>query len=85
MLDKTCHIVEAGNLAYITVVPQGEEQADGLLIKIFNTNREALAEQEIVLLKSAKDGWPFMTLLDDIKVNGYLALVCRWPAGSTWL
>lgn len=26
-----------------------------------------------------------MTLLDDIKVNGYLALVCRWPAGSTWL
>lgn len=85
MLDKICHIVEAGNVAYIRVVPQGEEQADGLLIKIFNTNREALAEQEIVLLKSAKDGWPFMTLLYDKKVNGYLTLVCRWPSGSTWL
>lgn len=84
-LNKICHLVEAGNVAYITVAPQSEELADGLLIKLFNTNREALAEQEIALLKSADNSWPFITLLEDRKINNYPAFICCWPVGSVWL
>lgn len=84
-LTKVCHLVEAGNVAYITVTPQSEELADGLLIKLFNTNREALAEQEIALLKSADNSWPFITLLEDRKINNYPAFICCWPVGSVWL
>lgn len=85
VMKKTCHIVEGGNVAYITVVPRNNELLDGLLIKFYNKNREALAEQEIALLESAKTDWPLMTLLEHKKVNGFIALVCRWPAGSAWL
>lgn len=84
-LTKVCHLVEAGNVAYITVTLQSEEPADGLLIKLFNTNREALAEQEIALLRSADNSWPFMDLVEDKKIHNYPAYICRWPAGSVWL
>lgn len=84
-LITLCHLVEAGNVAYITVIPQSEKPTDGLLIKLFNTNREALAEQEIALLKSVDNSWPFIVLLEDRKINHYPAYFCRWPAGSVWL
>jgi hypothetical protein len=84
-VSKSCHIVEGGNLAYITIDPKNNDLLDGLLIKIYNKNREALAEQEIALLESAKTDWPLMTLLEHKKINGFIALVCRWPAGSVWL
>ncbi len=77
VVNKTCHLVEGGNVACITVVPKNKELLDGLLIKFYNKNREALAKQEIVLLESAKTDWPLMTLLKHKKINGFIALVCR--------
>lgn len=84
-LEKACHLIEGGNVAYVTVTPQTKQPADGLLIKFYNVNREALAEQELALLKSAEDQWPLVSFLYSTKINGFLALVCRWPAGSKWL
>lgn len=84
-LDKTCHLVEAGNIAYITLTPQENTSHEGLLIKLFNSNREALAEQELTLLQAADSDWPFMQVLENKKINGYIALICRWPTGSNWL
>lgn len=79
-----CHLVEAGNVAYITVVPK-DSAKDGVLLKVFNKNREALAEQELILLKSLGAAWPFMELLVAKKENDFFVTVCRWPAGSQWL
>lgn len=84
-LSKDCQLVELGNVAYITVASCADKDKDGLLIKIYNTSREALAEQEIALLESTEFSWPFMRLLYSKRVNGFITLVCHWPAGAKWL
>ena len=84
-LDKMCYLVEAGNVAYITLIPQNQASSEGLLIKLFNTNREALAEQEFALLQVADASWPFLQVIESKKINGYMALICRWPIGSAWV
>lgn len=79
----SCNLVEGGNLAYISLV--NEDGKDGLLIKIYNKNREAFSEQESILLKSADEKWPFISYIDELKVEGYTALVFLWPASSSWM
>lgn len=81
-LDKQCRLVEAGNVAYITLIPK---ESDGILIKLFNTNREALAEQELLLLEGAVVDWPLAVLIQSTKINNYSALVYSWPKESQWL
>lgn len=79
----SCNLVEGGNLAYISLAHHHEK--DGLLIKIYNKNREAFSEQESILLKSIDKDWPFVSYLDELKIEGYSVLVFLWPAGSTWM
>lgn len=82
--EISCRLTSAGKVAYVTVT-RTVDSGDGLMVKIFSKNREAVAEQEFLLTSHSQVHWPFLYLLERQNDKGYTFLTYRLPAGAGWL